>query len=196
MLGARRASALLSAGTGRRSYPASLAVPLGAALGVAAGALVPAADFAKKVLRDDGSSSYCESEVRDAAAQLGRALQSRGHRDPDSEPEAWEAEAWERIDALLSSGDADGLKLQAMLAELPRHVSEGSKGQRALVDSAWAAGVPPHPRVCNALLEQLLREARGPEAVSALQAEMANRGVDPNSHTRRLVSQTADELAM
>ena len=166
-------------------------MPLGAALGVAAGALVPTLPFGGNKSR---RPSYSKREAQAAAAQLGRAIQWREYESyVDPTPEA---EAWQRIDTLLSSGDEDGKMLRAMLVELPRHVSDGSVAQRELADVAWDAGLPPHPRVCNALLAQLLREARGADSVSALQAEMGRRGVAADAETRRVVSRSADELAL
>lgn len=165
-----------------RAYP-SLAVPIGAALGVAVGALIP--------LSERQSTSSAKKEVFEAVGDLGRALQAQA----DGRRSAIKLDrAWSRIDECLQSGDDKGEKLAKMLTLLRGKVYEGSHAQRILVDSAWDAGLAPHVRVFNAMIEALQFEARGAAAVDVLRAEMARRGVRPNAETHRLVSLPAAEL--
>lgn len=191
-----RAAPVLNAAFARRFYPGSLAVPLGAALGMAAGALVPAADLASKLRRkSQEDTSYAEAEAREAAAELGKVLQQLAIGSvPSSLMSAREAAAWERVDGILATGDGDGVKLSAMLAVLPMHVTEGSSAQRTLAESAWASGLPPHPHAFNTMLSQLQLEARGAEALAALQAEMSRMGVEANAETRDVLMRSENEL--
>ena len=168
----------------------SLAVPLGAYLAWLL-ALVPAA--ASKLAEKPRDTSY--AEARHVRLRPGRVLQQLAIGSvPSSLMSAREAAAWERVDGILATGDGDGVKLSAMLAVLPMHVTEGSSAQRTLAESAWASGLPPHPHAFNTMLSQLQLEAHGAEALAALQAEMSRMGVEANAETRDVLMRSENEL--
>ena len=97
--------------------------------------------------------------------------------------------AWTLFDGLLERGLVDEYHLTTMLKVCP-----SCDEQRALVQRVEEAGVPPAVAAYNMLLSFLHTEGRT-EDVEALQQEMAQRGIEPNELTARVLARSAEHLS-
>ena len=162
----------------------SLVVPLGAALGMALGAVVPLPLGGRQ-------QQHLESGEGDDAAILAQVGRMYLLDDVHSIEEALR-----QLQLLLEADpQARARQLCAMAEAIAEGAASGSEAQQALLDCAVAAGVPPSTALMHTMLTQLQAECRPAPLLEDFTARLAALGVEPDDETASLMGRSARELA-